>query len=75
MLLTCKIGTEDIQIVEVEPNDPILILKEKLDINDNKTKFIFKGITYMINCNLYFKDIGLTSDALIYLNSPAISGN
>jgi hypothetical protein len=72
--LTCKLGTSDIQIVEVEVTDPLSILKEKLDITDNRTKFIFKGVTYMVNCNLNFKDIGLTSDSLIFFNSPAISG-
>jgi hypothetical protein len=73
--LTCKLGTEgDIQIVEVEITDPINILKEKLDIHNKNTKFIFNGVTYMLDCNLNFKDIGLTTDSLIFLNSPAISG-
>ena len=57
--LTCKRGTEDIEIIEVKITDPLTILKEKLDIRDNKTKFIFKGVTYMVDCNLTFKEIGL----------------
>ena len=72
--LTCKQSTTDIQIIDVQVTDPLSILKEKLDISDDRTKFIFNGVTYMVSCNLTFKDIGLTSDTIIYLNNPAISG-
>lgn len=72
--LTCKIGTSDIRIVEVEITEPLSVLKERLNIYDKKTKFIFKGVTYMIDTNLTFKDIGLTSNSSIFINNPAISG-
>ena len=71
--LTCLLG-KDIQIVEVKTTDPLSILKEKLDIYDKKTKFIFKGITYMVDSNLNFEDIGLTSNTSLFFNSPAMSG-
>ena len=73
--LTCRSKTEEIQIVEVDTNDPLTVLKERLNIQDNQTKFIFNGLTYMVDCNLTFKQIGLTSNANIFLNSPAISGS
>lgn len=72
--LTCNLGNNTIQIIEVQKTDPLNILKEKLDIQNNNTKFIYNGITYSINCNLNFKDIGLTSDSYIFLNIPAVSG-
>ena len=72
--LTCLLGG-DIQIVEVKITDPLSILKEKLDITDKKTKFIFKGVTYMVDSNLNFKDIGLTSSTSLFFNNPALSGN
>ena len=72
--LTCKLGTNDTQIVEVRITDPINILKQKLGIYNNNTKFIYKGVTYMVDCNLSFKDIGLIYDSSIFMNSPAISG-
>lgn len=72
--LICKLGTEDTQIIEVKITDPLYILKEKLDIHNKNTKFIFNKVTYMVDSNLNFKDIGLTSDSLIFFNSPAISG-
>jgi hypothetical protein len=72
--LTCLLG-EEIQVVEVNVTDPLTILKEKLDINDKKRKFIFKGTTYMVDSNLNFKDIGLTYNTTIFFNKPAMSGN
>ena len=72
--LICKLGTEDTQIVEVDIEDPLYTLKKKLDINNNNTKFIFNGVTYMLDSNLTFKDIGLISNSSIFLNTPAISG-
>lgn len=72
--LTCLLGN-DIQVVQVNITDRLSILKEKLNIYDKKTKFIFKGVTYMIESNLNFKDIGLTTDTSLFFNNPALSGN
>lgn len=72
--LTCNLGNDIIQIVEVKVTEPLTILKEKLDIQNDNTKFIYNGMTYSINCNLNFKDIGLVSDSYIFLNIPAVSG-
>lgn len=72
--LTCNLGNDIIQIIEVKVTEPLTILKEKLDIQNDNTKFIYNGMTYSINCNLNFKDIGLTSDSYIFLNVPAVSG-
>ena len=74
MILTCRFGTNDIQTVEVKKTDPICILREKLDISNNITKFIFNGITYMVDSNLKFEAIGLTSNTNLVFNNPAISG-
>ena len=74
MILTCRLATNNIQTVEVQKTDPLYKLKEKLDIKDNITKFIFKEMTYMVDSNLTFESIGLTSDALLVFNSQAISG-
>ncbi len=72
--LTCNLGNDNIQVIEVNVTDPLNILKEKLDITNSNTKFIFNGVTYMLDSNLNFKDIKLISDAYIVLNIPAVSG-
>ena len=51
ILLTCFLGNI-IKIIEIVDNEPLSILKQKLDIKDNYIKFIFKGITYSISSNL-----------------------
>lgn len=72
--LTINLGNDIIQIIEVKVTEPLNVLKEKLDIQNNNIKFIYNGMTYSVNCNLNFKDIGLTTDSYIFLNIPAISG-
>ena len=72
--LTCLLGN-DIEVVQVNVTDPLSILKEKLNISDKRTKFIFRGVTYMIESNLNFKDIGLTSDTSLIFYNSALSGN
>ena len=74
MRLTCKLGTKNIKVVEVQPNEEIHVLLNKLNISDKRTKFIFNGITYSMASILTFAEIGLTCDARIALNNQAIAG-
>lgn len=74
MILTCRFGTDDIQTVEVKKTDPICILRDKLDIsNTGIIKFIFNGVTYMVDTNLKFESIGLTSDTNLVFIDPALA--
>lgn len=74
MRLTCKMGSRNVKVVEVQPNDALLTLLCKLNISDKNTKFIFNGITYSMSSIQTFKEIGLTSDARITINNQAIAG-
>jgi len=74
MRLTCKIGTKNIKVVEVQPYEPLHILLKKLNIEDKNTKFIFNGITYSMSSILTFQEIGLTGDARIAINNQGIAG-
>ena len=42
--LKCKLGTNNIKVVEVQPEDQLHILLKKLKITDKSTKFLFNGI-------------------------------
>ena len=74
MRITCKLGTGNIKVVEVSPNDQLNILLTKLNITDKTTKFIFKGMTYSMASIQTFQEIGLTYDARIAVNNQAIAG-
>ena len=73
ILLTCFLGNI-IKIIEIVDNEPLSILKQKLDIKDNYIKFIFKGITYSISSNSKFKDIGITENTKLTFIFSAIAG-
>lgn len=74
MKLTCKLGTNNIRVVEVNPSDPLHILLKKLKISDKGTKFIFNGITRSMSSIETFEEIGLTYDTRITVNNQGISG-
>lgn len=74
MKLTCKMGTNNIKVVEVKSSDRLFILLEKLNISDKTTKFIFKARSYDMGSILTFQEIGLTYDARIAVNNQAIAG-
>ena len=74
MKLTCKLGTNNIRVVEVKPSDPLYVLLNKLKITDKSTKFIFKGITHSMSSIATFQEIGLTFDTRITVNNQGISG-
>lgn len=75
MRLTCKLGTKNIKVVEVQPHEALYILLNKLSISDKNTKFIFNGITYSMGSIQTFAEIGLTSDSRIAVNNQGIAGN
>ena len=72
MKITCKLGTGNIKVVEVSPDDPLNILLTKLNITDKTAKFIFKGMAYSMASILTFQEIGLTYDTKIFVISQAI---
>jgi len=74
MKLTCLMGDFGIKVIEVDENEELNVLMEKLELTDKNTKFVFKGQTYAIFQNRTFKEIGLISDANIFVNNQAISG-
>jgi hypothetical protein len=73
MKLTCKLGSMT-KIVEVYPSDQLNVLIQKLNLHDKITKFIYKGITYLVASILTFDEIGLTSDCYLPFINPAIAG-
>ena len=74
MRITCKLGTKNIKVVEVSPNDQLNILLTKLNITNKATKFIFGGKTYDMVCIQTFREIGLTCDCRITIINPAVAG-
>ena len=72
--LTCKMGTHNTKVVEVESTDPLHILLNKLNISDKNTKFLFNGRTYSMSSIQTFQEIGLTSNQRITINNQAIAG-
>ena len=73
ILLTFFLGNI-IKIIEIVDNEPLSILKQKLDIKDNYIKFIFKGITYSISSNSKFKHIGVADNTKQIFIFSAIAG-
>lgn len=74
MRITCKMGTKNIKVVEVQPDEPLYILLRKLSISDKNTKFIFNGVTYSMGSIQTFNEIGLTSDTRINVANQGIAG-
>lgn len=74
MKLTCKLGLGNQRIITVDPDDQLYTLIEKLNIKDPKTNLIFQGIGYTVASILTFKQIGMTSDTLVYFNIPVVAG-
>jgi len=74
MRLTCKMGSRNVKVVDVQANEALFVLLNKLNITDKNTKFIFNGITYSMGSIQTFEEIGLTSDARITINNQAIAG-
>ena len=62
MKIKFRFNSDLIKEVEVNPNDNINILLNKLDINDRNIKFLFNGIIFSTNSNEKFSDIGITND-------------
>ena len=71
--LTCCLGYI-IKNIEIVDNEPLSILKQKLDIKDNNIKFIFKGMSYSISSNSKFKDIGIAENTKLIFICSAIAG-
>jgi hypothetical protein len=71
--LTCCLGYI-IKNIEIVDNEPLSILKQKLDIKDKNIKFIFKGMSYSIASNSKFKDIGITENTKLIFICSAIAG-
>ena len=74
MKITCKLGPNNIRIVEVSPDDHLYVLLNKLNITDKKTKFIFEGMAYNMASIQTFQEIGLTYDTRIFVSNQAIAG-
>ena len=74
MRLTCKMGSRNVKVVEVQANDALFTLLSRLNISDKNTKFIFNGITYSMGSIQTFKEIGLMNDERITINNQAIAG-
>lgn len=74
MRITCKMGTSNAKTVDVQPNEKLDVLFGKLSISDKKTKFMYKGQTYMIAANLTFQEIEMVDNARIFVNNQGISG-
>ena len=73
MKLTCKIGRNDTRVDEVQPENELNILLEKLKV-DKRSKFVYKGFTYLLACTFTFQEIQLTTDARINIITPARAG-
>ena len=50
--LTFKLGVNKTKVVEVQPDEQINVLFEKLNFTDKKTKFMFKGQPYSMASNI-----------------------
>lgn len=72
--LTCKTRARNPKIVFVDTEQQVCVLASLLNITDIKTKFICNGETYSIYGSYTFKQIGITSNQIIYVNNQAMSG-
>ena len=74
MKLTCKINRTTKKVVQVQPEDQLNILLDKLNIGDKKAKFVYKGYTWGLATIFTFKEIGLTTDTDLNIVTPARAG-
>ena len=74
MRILCRFPANNTRLVEVEPNDYLKVLLEKLSITDKKTKFIYNGETYSLSQEMTFAEIGMVDNAQVYVNNQGISG-
>ena len=72
--LRCKLGTNNIKVIEVNPSDPLNILLQKLNISDKHSIISFKTIPYSIRSIQTFREIGITFDTKIHIMNQAIGG-
>ena len=73
MRLTCKLGTRNIKIVEVDPDDHIYKLMNLLNLSKD-TKFIFNGRMYDIWKEQTFREIGLMDEDVICIRPQVCGG-
>ena len=74
MKLKCKLGSGNIKVVDVRPEDPLYVLLTKLKITDKRTKFLYNGIARSMASIETFEEIGLTTDTPVNVINPAIAG-
>lgn len=80
MRLYCKLYTNKVKMVEVNLNDQVCILLQKLNLKskiEKQTKFVFRGKTHDVASCLTFEDIGFTEqddNVRLSLINQAISG-
>ena len=72
--LIVKLGTNITKMIEVNPNDGLYVLLDKLKISDKNAKLIFKGNSYSIGSVQTFREIGLDFDTRISIINQAIAG-
>ena len=70
----CRMGINKIKPVEVYPQDSLSVLKQKLDIVDKHTKFIYNGITYSMSSMETFEEIGIIDRAILFVNNQVFIG-
>ena len=73
MKIYIKVGKKIIP-VDVYPQDPLLVLAEKLKVSDKNTKIIWNWLTYTIFSILTFEEAGIKDGSRCYLNNQSIAG-
>lgn len=73
MILTCKVGTNRVRSVNVNPDDQIFTLMDKLGITDKKTVLIHKGSPFQLCTFMTFREAGITYDTTVYISVPALA--
>ena len=68
------LGEYGTKVVEVFTDNPLSILLEKVNPIGKNTKFIFKGMSFMVNSKLTFGEIGMDKDCAVYFVDQAMSG-
>lgn len=72
--LKIRLGNNNFQTVIVNIKEPLCILMDILNIEDEDVKFAYKGISYTIGSIRTFEKIGLTEDTTLFLVNQAIPG-
>ena len=76
--IRCKIlETGDIKSVKVSPDDPVNILKEKLNIYDEIGKIIelkLNGDIFPLNSSKKFKEIGVERNDILLIDYRFVGG-